>query len=189
LKSSNRVPAERFTGVTVARILRPHGLRGEVAAEILTDFPERFLALREVWLADGHTAPRPLGVRRCWLSRSRGGQAIFHFAGIEDRDAAERLRGLEVQVPLARRAKLPSGNYYVSDLIGCEVWEAGASAALGTVRRVEFPGGVPLLAVAADEEQTEVLVPLAAEICLRIDVASKRIEVSLPEGLRELNRG
>jgi 16S rRNA processing protein RimM len=189
LKSSNRVPTERSTGVTLARILRPHGLRGEVAAEILTDFPERLPTLHEVWLADGGSAPRLLEVRRCWLSRSRGGQAIFHFAGIEDRDAAERLRGLEVQVPLEKRAKLASGSYYVSDLIGCEVWEAGAPAALGTVRQVEFPGGVPLLAVEAGEAETEVLVPLAAEICLRIDVAAKRIDVSLPEGLRDLNRG
>jgi len=181
------VPAENFTGVTLARILRPRGLRGEVAAEILTDFPERLQTLEEVWLADGRGVPRRTKVQRCWLSTSRGGQAIFHFAGVENVEAAERLRGYEVQIPLEQRAKLDPGNYYVGDLVGCEVWEAGAATAIGLVRDVEFPGGVPLLAVETNEG--EMLVPLAAEFCLRIDIKAKRIDVALPDGLRDLNRG
>ncbi len=179
--------AEPFTGVTLARILRPRGLRGEVAAEILTDFPERLPALGEVWLAGSSASPRKIDVKKCWLSPSRGGQAIFHFAGIDSIEAAEPLRGFEIQVPLEQRAKLDPGNYFVGDLIGCEVWEPGASAALGAVRDVEFPGGVPLLAVKTGDG--EVLVPLAAEFCTRIDVKSKRIDVTLPDGLRDLNRG
>ena len=180
------MPAEPFTGVTLARILRPHGLRGEVSAAILTDFPERLRELAEVWLTDGRTAPRHVRVERCRLSTSGGGQAIFQFAGVEDRNAAERLRGLEVQIPRERRAQLGEGSYYVSDLVGCEIWDADSSAAVGMVRDVEFFGGAPLLAV--DTPAGELLVPLAAEICLRIDVVAKRIEVSLPEGLRDLNR-
>ena len=157
-----------------------------MAAEILTDFPERLPKLREVWLADGRSAPRRVGVQRCWLSTSRGGQAIFHFADINNIDAAETLRGLEVQVPIEQRARLEAGNYFVGDLVGCEVWEAGALSALGSVRDVELPGGTPLLAV--DTNDGEVLVPLAAEFCVRIDVKAKRIDVILPEGLRDLNR-
>jgi 16S rRNA processing protein RimM len=157
-----------------------------LAAEILTDFPERLPKLREVWLADGRSDPRPMKVRRCWLSTSRGGQAIFHFDGIDTVEAAERLRGCEVQIPLEQRAKLDPGNYYVGELIGCEVWEAGAATAMGAVRDVEFPGGAPLLAV--ETSDGEVLVPLAAEFCVRIDVKAKRIDVALPEGLRDLNR-
>jgi 16S rRNA processing protein RimM len=186
LKSSNNVPPEKFTGVTLARILRPRGLRGEVAAEILTDFPDRLPKLREVWLADGRSAPRPVRVQRCWLSPSRGGHAVFHFADINSVEDAEKLRGLEVQVPIEQRARLSAGNYFVSDLIGCALWEAGATSALGSVRDVEFPGGVPLLAI--DTIEGEVLVPLAAEFCVRIDVKAKRIDVILPEGLRDLNR-
>ena len=178
--------AESFTGITLARVLRARGLRGEVAAEILTDFPERLPNLREVWLADGRGAPRRIGVERCWLSTARGGQAIFHFAGVDTVEAAEKLRGSEVRVPLDQRAQLGAGQYYVSDLLGCEVWEAGAAAALGVVGDVEFPGGVPLLSVRTKEG--EVLVPLAAEFCTRIDIEAKRIEVALPEGLRDLNR-
>jgi 16S rRNA processing protein RimM len=180
------VSEETFTGVTLARILRPRGLRGEVVAQILTDFPERLPNLGEVWLSDGRGAPRRIRVQRCWLSTSRGGHAVFHFAGVDRVEAAELLRGLEVQVPIEQRAKLDAGNYYVGDLVGCEVWEPGATVAMGTVREVEFPGGVPLLAVSTGEG--EVLVPLAAEFCKRIDVSAKRIDVLLPEGLRDLNR-
>ena len=180
------MPAEEFTGVTLARILRPRGLRGEVVAEILTDFPERLPKLREVWLAGGRSAPRRVRVQRCWLAPSRGGQAIFHFAEINRVEDAESLRGLEVQVPIEQRARLGAGSYFVGDLVGCEVWEAGASSALGSVRDVEFPGGAPLLAVNTNEG--EVLVPLAAEFCHHIDVKAKRIDVTLPEGLLDLNR-
>ena len=181
------MPTEEFIGVTLARILRARGLRGEVAAEILTDFPERLPKLREVWLSDGKSAPRRVRVQRCWLSPSRGGQAIFHFADVNRLEDAEPLRGLEVQVPIEQRAELAAGSYFVGDLVGCEVWEAGAAAALGAVRDVEFPGGAPLLAV--DTSAGEVLVPLAAEFCVHIDVKAKRIEVVLPEGLLDLNRG
>ena len=186
MKSSNKPSAQEFARITLARILRPRGLRGEVAAEILTDFPERLPKLREVWLAGDSVAPRQVRVRKCWLSPSRGGQAIFHFVDVDDCSAAERLRGLEIQVPADRRAPLADGSHFVSDLVGCAIWEAGATAPLGSVRDVEFPGGVPLLAIETSEG--EVLVPLAAEYCLRIDVGAKRIDVSLPEGLRDLNR-
>lgn len=183
-------------GVTVARVLRPHGRRGEVAAEILTDFPERLTKLKQVRLCDGkrdaardvdanaEPAGRRVGVRSCWLSHSRGGQAIFHFEGSDSISDAEKLVGLEVRIPLAERAPLPGGSYYVTDLIGCEVREEGA--AVGVVRDVEFTGGTPLLAV--DSANGEVLIPLADEICVNVDLAARRIDVILPEGLRELNR-
>lgn len=178
--------ADLFTGVTLARILRPRGLRGEVAAEILTDFPERLPKLREVWIADGRSSPRRTRVENCWLSTSRGGQAIFLFEGFDTIEAAEKLRGAEIQVPLEQRAKLSAGQYFVGDLVGCEVWEVGANAAMGSVGDVEFPGGAPLLSVRTSDG--EVLVPLASEFCIRIDVQAKRIDVRLPEGLRDLNR-
>jgi len=170
--------------ITVARILRPHGVRGEVAAEILTDFPERLTKLKSAELWDGKSEPRRVAVRSCWLSTSRGGQAIFHFAGSDTMTAAEKLIGLEVQIPLADRMPLPSSSYYISDLIGCEVYEK-VGALIGRVRDVQS-GGTPILAV--DSAQGELLIPLAQEICVNVDTAARRIEVILPEGLRELNR-
>ena len=172
----------------MARILRPHGRRGEVAAEILTDFPERLKALQAVFLWDGNSEPRQIIVRSCWLSLSRGGQAIFHFEGTDSISQAEKLVGLEVQIPLKERAPLPAGSYYISDLTGCEIADTGGRR-LGTVSDVQFTGeevaGTPILVV--DSPRGELLIPLAQDICVRVDTASRRIEVILPEGLQELN--
>jgi len=189
--TGRQFPAE--AGVTVARVLRPHGRRGEVAAEILTDFPERLTRLKQAYLHDakkdagrgpGAEPGRRVEVRACWLSHSRGGQAIFHFEASDSISDAEKLVGLEVRIPLVERAPLPGGSYYVTDLIGCEVREK--ESAVGVVRDVEFTGGTPLLAV--DSPRGEVLIPLAEEICVKVDPGARRIDVVLPEGLLELNR-
>jgi 16S rRNA processing protein RimM len=175
--------------VTVARVLRPHGRRGEVACEILTDFPDRLTRLTAAQLWDGNAEPRRVDIRSCWLSRSRGdGQAIFHFAGSDSISDAEKLVGLEVQIPLEDRMTLPSGSYYVSDLIGCDVRDPESSV-IGRVVDVQFAGeavaGTPILVL--DSPRGEVLIPLAQEICIAIDVASRRIDVTLPKGLLDLN--
>jgi len=191
----------------VARILRARGNKGEVAAEILTDFPERLTKLREVFVArvNEKGEPRPMVVKACWLSQNHRGQAVFHFEGVSSISEAERLRGLEVLLPIEQRVALPSGQYFVSDLIGCSVFEnpvegftvssspcylAESPALLGTVRDVQFPGeettGTAILEVGTSSG--EVLIPLAADICTRINTAERRIDVALPEGLRDLNK-
>jgi 16S rRNA processing protein RimM len=193
------VPSDPIDRLTLARLLRPHGIRGEIAAEILTDFPERLTKLHEVWLWDGNDSAPPVRaeVQRCWLSVARGGQAVFHFVGVDRIEDVEKLRGLQVQVPLSERMKLPGGSYYISELEGCEVWERSADASdkasandtastkLGVVRGVQ-ESGTPVLEV--DTPDGEVLIPLATEICRRIDVDARRIEVVMPDGLRDLNR-
>jgi 16S rRNA processing protein RimM len=175
--------------VTVARVLRPQGRRGEIAAEILTDFPERLTKLVSVYLTDGQASPRPVNVRGGWISQSRGGQAIFHFEGSDSISDAERLVGLEVQIPFSERISLPAGSYYVNDLVGCEVREVEGRS-IGRVRDVQATGehapGTPLLVI--DAPEGELLIPLAQEICVRVDVPARVIEVNLPEGLRDLNR-
>jgi 16S rRNA processing protein RimM len=174
--------------VTVARIVRAHGHRGEVAAEILTDFPERLKGLDHVQLWDGISAPRTRKVASCWLSHSRGGQAIFHFEGCDSIPEAKKLVGLEVQVPFSERMKLPDRSYYISDLVGCEV-RGPDGAAIGLVSDVRFTGedvaGTPILLVAS--ARGEVQIPLAQDICVNVDVATRRIDVNPPEGLLELN--
>jgi 16S rRNA processing protein RimM len=193
--------------VLVARILRARGHKGEVAAEILTDFPERLTRLREVFVgfADGKNEPRRMVLKSCWLSQNHRGQAVFHFEGCNSISEAEKFRGLEVLLPFEQRVTLPAGEYFVTDLIGCSVFEnpatapilssspcslAEAPSLLGTVRDVQFPGeeisGTPLLEV--ETSQGEVLIPLAVDICKKIDPAARRIDVTLPEGLRDLNR-
>ena len=191
----------------VARILRARGNKGEVAAEILTDFPERLARLREVFVghADGKNEPRRLAVKSCWLSQNHRGQAVFHFVGVASISEAEKFRGLDVLLPFEQRVTLPAGRYFVSDLIGCSVFEspalppvmssspcslAEAPALLGTVRDVQFSGeeisGTPLLEV--ETPGGEILIPLAMDICTKIDTVARRIDVVLPDGLRDLNR-
>jgi len=193
--------------VILARILRARGNKGEVAAEILTDFPERLTRMWEVFAghADGKDEPRRLALKSCWLSQNHRGQAVFHFAGVDSISEAEKFRGLDVLLPFEQRVALPAGQYFVSDLIGCSVFETPSAppvmssspcsiaedpALLGTVRDVQFPGeeisGTPLLEV--ETSGGEILIPLAMDICTRIDTAARRIDVLLPDGLRDLNR-
>ncbi|MGB6789183.1 MAG: ribosome maturation factor RimM [Candidatus Acidiferrales bacterium] len=178
-------PADR---VTVAKILRSRGRRGEVAAEMFTDFPERLASLKSVYLWDGKNPPHAVAVRECWL---HNGRAIFLFEGCDSISEAEKLAGLEIQIPLSERMALPAGTYFVTDLIGCEVFDGNNTAEnIGVVRDVQFGGknvaGTPILAV--NTARGELLIPLAAEICTRIDTAARRIEVVLPEGLADLNQ-
>jgi 16S rRNA processing protein RimM len=194
--------------VIVARILRPRGNKGEVAAELLTDFPERLTELKEIFLgASGGaraTEPRLTALKTCWLSQNHKGQAVFHFEGCHSISEAEKFRGLDVLLPIERRVSLAVGQYFVDDLIGCSVFEissepsvvssspcslASAPSLLGTVKDVQFTGegvsGTPLLAV--DTHAGELLIPLAEDICTRINTPARRIEVVLPDGLRDLN--
>ncbi|HEY6267350.1 MAG TPA: ribosome maturation factor RimM [Candidatus Acidoferrum sp.] len=193
--------------VLVARILKARGNKGEVAAELLTDFPERLTRLREVFVGhgEGKIEPRRMALKSCWLSQNHRGQAVFHFEGVESISEAEKFRGLEVLLPFEQRVTLPAGQYFVSDLIGCSVFEnsssppvvssspcslAEAPSLLGTVRDVQFPGeeisGTPLLEV--ETARGEILIPLAMDICVKIDTAARRIDVILPDGLLDLNR-
>ena len=202
MSGSAESPEQKY--VTVARILRARGNKGEVAAELLTDFPERLPKIKEMFLHAESGARRAVALRSFWLDQNHAGKGVFHFEGVDSISEAEKLRGLEVQIPFEQRAALPSGSFFVSDLIGCAVFEIPASvsalhsspcslleapALLGKVRDVYFPGegqpGTPLLAV--DTSRGELLVPLAEDICVRIDITARRIEVQLPEGLHDLN--
>lgn len=190
--------------VTVARIVRARGNKGEVAAELFTDFPERIPQIEELFLRAESGARRTVLLRAFWIDRNHVQMGVFHFEGVESINDAEKLRGLEVQIRFEQRAVLPSGRYFVTDLIGCSVFEMPAAispvssspcslpeapALLGKVRDVYFPGegqpGTPLLSL--DTSTGELLVPLAEDICQRLDIAARRIEVRLPEGLRDLN--
>ena len=199
-------PTEEQGWVQVARILRPRGNKGEVLAELFTDFPARLSSRLQIFLRQAQNEPRAIGLQNFWVDRNHPEHGIFHFEGCSSIDAAEKLRGLEVLIPIADRVKLPAGKYFVSDLIGCSVFENPVAEAklsspacameeaprvVGTVRDVFFPGertaGTPLLQV--QTATGELLVPLAEDICRSIDVAARRIDVTLPEGLSELNTG
>jgi 16S rRNA processing protein RimM len=162
------------------------------------------VSLKRVWLWDGAEKLREAEVRSCRLTSSRGGQALFQFTCCNSIDDAQALVGWHVQIPLSERLPLAHGQYYITDLEGCTVREksgagfdgamgsesgAGSGQILGEVAYVQETGekaaGTPVLVVRSAEK--ELLIPLAAEICIRIDPAAREIVVRLPQGLRELN--
>jgi len=190
---SDQVPNEaKQRWVQIASILRARGNKGEVAAVLLTDFPARLSSIAKVYLAKGQQEPQPVALQRFWMDQNHPGQGVFHFAGSTNISEAEKFRGNDVFLPFEERVQLPAGQYFVTDLIGCTVYQLGennASSTIGAVRDVAFPGegiaGTPLLQV--DSPQGELLIPLAEDICTRVDVIARRIEVKLPEGLLDAN--
>ncbi|MBI2817702.1 MAG: 16S rRNA processing protein RimM [Acidobacteria bacterium] len=166
--------------LTIARIRKVWGRRGEVAAEVLTDFPERFQPGTELLVA-GHELRRTMALESVWFHK---GLANLKFQGIDDISSAEPLVGCEIQIPASDRMALRTGQVYVSDLIGCDVLEEGN--VLGTVEAVQETAGALLLQVMT--RSGELLIPFAEEICTDIDLPARQIHVRLPDGLKELNK-
>jgi len=170
--------------LAVARIVRPQGRRGEVAAEILTDFPERLGKLRRAYLENPGCRPEPVGVDRVWPHK---GRVILKLSGVDSIAQAARLRGRHMLIPRDERMPLAAHQHYIWELTGCRVVKEcqGAQREVGTVTDVEPTGGTDLLHVATP--RGEVLIPLAQDICRRIDTAAKTIVIDPPEDLLELN--
>ena len=169
-------------------MLGPQGRRGEVLAELHTDFPERFVDRRQLsgLAADG--SRRELQLEEHWFHK---GGVVLKFAGVDSISDAEKLGWLELQVPDEQRAELEAGAAYVSDIVGCEVWVTGTGGPglLGAVAEVQFGAGeAPLLLVRRSREsgEREFLLPYAEEFVKSIDFGQRRIEMQLPEGLLEL---
>jgi len=183
--------AEEF--VTIARVVKTQGRKGEVAATVLTDFPERFetrrtlFALGETEAGRGAASAsanaakrRELQLEEHWFHK---GMVVLKFAGVDSISDAERLVGCEIQIPIGERAELASDEFYVSDLAGCTVTDSGRE--IGRVKDVQFGSGeAPLLVVEGERER---LIPFAAAYIEKIDLEQKRVSMRLPEGLLELD--
>ncbi len=167
--------------VVVGRIARPHGLRGHVFVNPETDFvDERFRPGADVWIR------LDAGERRLTIAAARmqGGRPVVAFDGLSRIEDVESMSGAELRIPQEALQPLEPGRYYEHQLVGCAV-ETKDGAAVGAVVRVEGgPGGNRLVVEGA---RGEVLIPLAVDICVEIDVAAKRIRIDPPEGLLELN--
>ncbi len=204
--------------VWLARIRRPQGRKGEVFADILTDFPEKFADRRRLWLipdpasprakprpVSGHDfsraasaqelkgalapegLPREVELQTHWLHK---GGIVLHFAQSSSISAAETLAGLVVAIPLQQRAPLGEDEVYIGDLIGCTLIDVAGAApvSVGQIEEVDRTAGpVALLVVRSVESEDEILVPFAKSYLRRIDLAAKRVEMALPEGLANLN--
>jgi 16S rRNA processing protein RimM len=167
--------------IAVARVAKTRGVRGEVAAQLLTDFPERFSGLEELIAVTPAGERRRLAVENSWL---HGGRVILKFAGYETPEAAQELVGYELTVPEREAVALEEGEFFEWQIAGCRV-ETVDGDALGTVAQVLNYGAAPVLVV-KNESGREHLIPLVVSICVEINVEQKLIRVDPPEGLIEL---
>jgi 16S rRNA processing protein RimM len=175
----------------LARIRRPQGRKGEVFADILTDFPEKFAQRRRLWLlresasAGGSVAPREAELIAHWLHK---GGVVLHFSGIDSISAAETLAGLIVAIPRAERAALGEDETYIGDLIGCALVDvAGAEAVpVGEIEDVDRTAG-PVALLVVRGAAGEILVPFAKSYLRKMDLEARRVEMALPVGLTDLN--
>lgn len=179
--------------VSVARLIRPQGRRGEVLAEILTDFPERFAAIRNAFLSrEKSLPPEAIRIEQSWLHK---GKVVLKFSGVDSISAAEVLRGVEVMIPAAERVALDPDAVYISDLIGCQLVDMhpadhpvpGMVREVGTVRDVIQQAEATDLLVVVSQDGHEYEIPFAKAYLLRIDLAARRLEMNLPQGLLDVN--
>ncbi len=165
--------------VAIAKIAKPRGLKGELIADLLTDFPERFDDLENVIVLLPDGGRHELKIENAWFQNDR---IVLKFEGVGSIDDAERLRNAEVCIAEAECVELGSDEFYDWQLEGCKV-ETVSGDELGTVSKVMRTGGTENLAVTGKAK--EYLVPFAETICVEVDVENKRILVDPPEGLLE----
>ena len=166
--------------VVVARAVKSRGLKGEIVAELLTDFPDRFEELEELILVSPSGERSTKRLEDYWFQNDR---VVLKVAGYDDVEAAKELVGFEFAVPESERVPLPADHYYDWELEGCTV-KVGADS-IGTVNSVLKTGGAEILVV-TDHSGKEQLVPLADSIVVEVDTAGKTIVIDPPEGLLDL---
>jgi 16S rRNA processing protein RimM len=186
--------------VVLAHLLRPQGRKGEVLAELLSDFPERFEG-RRVFLAKtgfrgAREEAREAAVTAYWLPVGKNqGRIVLKLAGVESIADAEGVAGLDVLAPREERVALEDDANYISDLVGCMVYDN--TVAVGVIEDVQFattPDGLrrleesaPML-VLKSPEGDELLIPFAKDFVVAVDAENKRVEMALPVGLLDVNR-
>lgn len=165
----------------LARIRRARGIRGEVAAEVTGTSEDRFQPGLTVHLVKG-ASERSAVIEKAWFNKD---ELVLKFEGVDTRNDAELLGGLQVCIPEEERPPAPEGEFYYSDLIGCRV-ETPEGRHLGSVTAWHDYGAAPLLEVRDGE--AELLIPFTDVFYREVDVKGRRIVVELPEGLEELNQ-
>jgi 16S rRNA processing protein RimM len=162
--------------IAVALLGKTRGNRGEITAVALSPKPERFENLQEVFLFG---SGERFEVENIWFHQ---GTLVFKFRGVDSISDAERLYGSEVRLPIEQRIPLEPGEFFQSELIGCQVVDRRSGESLGRVSAWQDGGGSGLLVV-----DDGLLIPFVRAICVEIDPAAHRIAVELPEGLKDLN--
>ena len=176
----NEMDAGSSELVIIARAVRPRGLKGEIVAQLLTDFPDRFEDVEELVLVSPCGDRTTKRLEDYWFQNDR---VVLKLADYNDVDAAKELVGFEFAVPESERVPLPADHYYDWELEGCTV-KVGVES-IGTVKSVLKTGGTEILVV-ADENEKERLIPFADSIVVKVDAEQKTIVVDPPEGLLDL---
>jgi 16S rRNA processing protein RimM len=161
--------------LTIGRIVKPQGRKGEVLVESFSDRPERFPTLREVWLTRADGSTRLALVSGCWPHK---GRFVLKLEGVDSISAAEELRGQSLALHESTVAPLPEGVFYHHQLVGLEV-QTESGRALGSVADLIETGAALVLVVRGPEGER--LIPLAEPFIRRVDLAAKLLVVSLPE--------
>jgi 16S rRNA processing protein RimM len=165
--------------VAIAKTTRTRGLKGELVAEMLTDFPERFDNLDVVSAIKPNGETIELTLEKFWFQKNK---VILKFKDFDRIEEAEALRNCEICVPESEAVVLEEGEFYDWELEGCEV-ETIEGEKLGRVVELMRTGGTPNLVVKG--ETKDYLIPFAATICIEVDVEHKLIRIDTPEGLLE----
>ena len=176
--------------ISIARIARPQGIHGEVIADLMTDFPERFAGLDSVTLRLSDGTMLPLRLIR---HRMHKGRILLKFEGYDDIDSAQQLRDATIVLDREQLVALPEDNYFHFDLVDCRVVTVDGRE-LGTVTDVQEFGAASLAvflglgehAVVRDQAERELLIPFTREVCPGVDITGKLITVDPPDGLLEL---
>lgn len=167
--------------ITLARVLKTQGRHGEVAVETYSNVPDRFAPGMRLLVSEASGPRRELLLDEAWPHK---GQLVLKFAGIDSISDAEKLIGCELQVPRSERAQLEPGWTYVSDLIGCGVFDGNRE--IGIVEDVQSGAGeASLLIVRAGNREIEL--PFADAYIQEVDLRRKKITMALPEGMLELD--
>jgi 16S rRNA processing protein RimM len=167
--------------VAVARIVRTRGIKGEVVADLLTDFPERFDGITELFAIKPEGAQFVVHVESHWFHDNR---LVLKLKGYDSIDESKALAGYELCVPEEDVVELEEDEYYDWELQDCRVTSVTGEQ-IGRVNSIMHTGGVPVLLIQTADGK-EHMVPLAEEICVKIDIEGKQITVDLPEGLLEI---
>jgi 16S rRNA processing protein RimM len=180
------VSSESNDFVTLARVVKTQGRRGEVATEIHSDVPDRFAPGMKLFALGKSETRRELEIEDLWPHK---GLLVLKFAGIDSISDAEKLIGAELQVPRNQRAQLEQGWTFVSDLIGCTLFDHGRE--IGRIDDVQFGAGeAPLLVVRRGQEyprHTDFEIPVAEAYLERLDLPRREVRMNLPEGMLEIN--
>lgn len=168
--------------IVIAKLLRTRGLRGELVAELLTDFPERFENLERVFAVDENGKTSELEIEKFWFQK---GRIILKFKGFDSIESAETLRNFEIRIPESEAVELEDEEFFDWQLQECFV-ETIEGKKIGKVREIMRTGGTEILVV---EDKTDAkkdyLIPFAEKICVEVDIENRLIKIDAPEGLLE----